>query len=528
MGKIAKKIKKSEGKRAVIYARYSSHNQREASIEQQISWCSDLAKRHDLSVLDVYSDKAISGRTDNRPSFQRMMADAKTGKFDYVLAWKSNRIGRNMLEAMINDSLLLEEGIRTIYVEEDFEDNAAGRFAQRNMMNVNQFYSEAMAEDVKRGMMDNASKCMVNGRTAYGYRKGKDGKYEIVPEQAEIIREIFNRVLDGWMHRDIMNDLNARGIKNRDGNIWQRTTFDKMLRNEQYIGVYKFSGIRTEGGIPAILDRETFEEVQTILTTKKNPRGRQRNTADYMLTGKLFCGLCGKPMVGICGTSRSGERHYYYLCNGKKAHECDKRNERKEKIEQAVIDMVKEMILDDETVDWIIDGYQQFMETLRGQSAVNAMQAELGETEKAIGNLMKAIEMGIITDTTKARMMELEEKKKDLDARIRIEERLLMQLDPNQLRFSIEQFRDRNIDNRDYQKELINTFIKAVYVYDDRLKIVLNRGPGDDIEVPFEEIDSFEGEETSCVRINDTQPHQSVPVRTLTILNYGIVVIITY
>ena len=200
------------------------------------------------------------------------MSDAKTGKFDVVLAWKSNRMGRNMLEAMLNDSVLLEEGIRTVYVEEDFEDNAAGRFALRNMMNVNQFYSESMAEDVKRGMMDNAAKCMVNGRTPFGYRKGKDGKYEIVPDQAEIVKEIFDRVIDGWPHVDIMADLNARGIKNRDGNIWQRTTFDKMLRNEQYIGVYKFSGVRTEGGIPPILDREIFEEVQLLLTTKKNPR----------------------------------------------------------------------------------------------------------------------------------------------------------------------------------------------------------------------------------------------------------------
>ena len=129
----------------MIYARYSSNNQREASIEQQVEWCKGLAERYNLALIDVYADKAISGRTDNRPSFQRMMRDAETGLFDYVLAWKSNRMGRNMLEAMLNDATLQEEGVRTVYVEEDFEDNAAGRFALRNMMNVNQFYSEALA-----------------------------------------------------------------------------------------------------------------------------------------------------------------------------------------------------------------------------------------------------------------------------------------------------------------------------------------------------------------------------------------------
>lgn len=515
----------------MIYARYSSANQREASIEQQVEWCTALAERYQLQIIDTYADKAISGRSDNRPSFQRMMRDAKQEKFDYVLAWKSSRMGRNMLEAMINDAALREQGVTTIYVEEDFEDNAAGRFALRNMMNVNQFYSEALAEDVKRGMMDNAKKCMVNGKISFGFRKGSDGRYEIVPEEAEIIREIFNRIIDGWQQRDILDDLNLRGIRTHSGGEWQRQSFGTLLRNEQYIGVYSFGGVRIDGGIPAILDRETFEEVQMILTTKKNPRGRRRNVEDYLLTGKLFCGHCGKPMVGICGTSKTGERHYYYLCQGKHNKSgCSKKNERKERVEQAVIDAVKTIIMDDKTIDWIIDGYEKFMEDLRGQSAITAMEKELAETEKGIENLMRAIEMGIITDTTKARMMELEEKKKDLAARIRIESRMLKQIDPDRLRFMVECFRDNNINDRAYHKELINTFIKAVYVYDDRLKIVMNRGPNDDVEVPFEEIAAFEGDEegTSCVRINEDKAYQTKPVRTppIMIQPYGIVVVV--
>ena len=461
-----------------------------------------------------------------------MMRDAKQGKFDYVLAWKSNRMGRNMLEAMINDATLQEQGVKTVYVEEDFEDNAAGRFALRNMMNVNQFYSEALAEDVKRGMLDNAKKCMVNGSLTFGYRKGSDGRYEIDPKEAEIVREIFYRVIDGWQQSDILNDLNRRGIKTKRGNEWARASFGTLLRNEKYIGVYEFGEVRIEGGIPAILDRDTFQEVQTILTTKKNPRGRQRNVEDYMLTGKLFCGLCGKPMVGICGTSKTGERHYYYLCNGKKAHECEKKNERKEKIEQAVIDAVKKIIFDDKTIDWIMEGYQQFMESMRSHSTLTVMEKELADTEKAIDNLMRAIEMGIITDTTKGRMMELEEKKKDLEARIRIESRMLIQIAPDRLRVGIEVFRDRNINDKAYHKELINTFIKAVYVFDDRLKIVLNRGAWDDIEIPFDEIAASDGDDltTSCVRINENQPYQITPVRTptITLKEYGIVIVVSY
>lgn len=513
----------------MIYARFSSHSQREVSIDQQIEWCKDLADRNGLSIVWIYKDKAISGKTDNRPDFKKMMEEAGQGKFDYVLAWKSNRMGRNMLEAMLNDAALQDKGVRVIYVEEDFEDNAAGRFALRNMMNVNQFYSEAMAEDIKRGLMDNAKKGMVNGRTTYGYIRGKDGRYEVVEDQAQIIREIYNRVLEGWQNIDIIQDLNNRGIKNRDGKEWKRTSFDKLLKNEQYIGVYRYADIRIENGMPAILDRVTFEAVQRRLSTKGNPRWRRKNVNDYMLTGKLFCGHCGKPMIGICGTSRSGERHFYYMCQGKHQHICDKKNERQETIEAAVVEAVKKIIMDDETIEWLVQGYQEFVESMRGQSSALALEKELDDTEKAISNLMKAIEMGIITETTKERLIELEEKKKDLTDKVKIEKAMLRELDSCHLRFALERFRDKNINSREYQKELINTFIKAIYVYDGTLKIVFNRGKTDNIEIPLKDIQEAGENDTADVRTDATKPHQTNTVRTNVIFrNYGIVVVVPY
>lgn len=145
-----KRINTNSAARAVIYARYSSANQRDCSIEQQVEKCRELAAREGVTVIEIYADRAVSGKTDRRPNFQRMMKDASLRQFDVVLAWKSNRMGRNMLQAMMNEEQLRSNGIRTIYAEEDFDDTAAGRFALRNMMNVNQFYSENMAEDISR------------------------------------------------------------------------------------------------------------------------------------------------------------------------------------------------------------------------------------------------------------------------------------------------------------------------------------------------------------------------------------------
>ena len=177
---MARKKNIAAGQNAVIYARYSSHNQREVSIEQQVRECMKHAAELGLHVVGTYEDRAISGKTDKRPNFQRMMRDAEKGKFQAVVAWKSNRIGRNMLQAMVNEAKLEDCGVKVFYAEEDFDDTAAGRFALRNMMNVNQFYSENMAEDITRGLYDNASKCMANGRQPLGYKRGEDGRVVLV------------------------------------------------------------------------------------------------------------------------------------------------------------------------------------------------------------------------------------------------------------------------------------------------------------------------------------------------------------
>ena len=227
---MAKRITKEPlGGNAVIYARYSSHNQRDVSIEQQYAACEKFAAEKGYTVIEHYADRAISGRTDNRPSFQRMMKDAHGGSFDFVISWKSNRMGRNMMQAMVNEAKLADLGIRCLYVEEDFDDTAAGRFSLRTMMNVNQFYTENLAEDVRRGMMDNARKCKVNNKPPLGYRRGADGRYEIYEPDAAIVREIFCRLLDGWSIMDLMTDLNRRGIKTSRGNEWSVQSFQHIL-----------------------------------------------------------------------------------------------------------------------------------------------------------------------------------------------------------------------------------------------------------------------------------------------------------
>lgn len=271
-------------KRGVIYARYSSHAQKDASIEQQVEECLKFARDEGITIVETYADRAISGKTDRRPNFQKMMKDAEKGGFSYVVAWKSNRMGRNMLQAMLNEERLNEMGIRVLYTEEDFDDSAAGRFALRSMMNVNQFYSENMAEDIRRGLRDNAENCKVtNGTLPFGYRKTPELKYELDEPKDAIVREIFSRAACGEPFVDIAADLNARGIRTSRGNAWGKNSFHVLLTNERYTGTYIYGDIRVPGGIPRIVSDELFYKVQEVLKTKKNPQGRHRVNGDYTL-----------------------------------------------------------------------------------------------------------------------------------------------------------------------------------------------------------------------------------------------------
>lgn len=476
------------GEDGVLYGRYSSHSQRDVSIEQQFKKGMDHAAELGINIIATYADRAVSGRTDKRSDFQRMMRDAAKGKYRYVIAWKSNRMGRNMMESMVNEAKLNSMGIRVIYTEEDFDDSAAGRFAARSMMNVNQFYSDAMSEDIRRGLEDNASKCMVNGSLGFGFKKGEDGRYALDPPKDTIVREIFGRVACGEAFVDISNDLNARGIKTSKGKAWNKNSFHTMLTNERYRGVYIYGDVRVEGGVPRIVSDELFYRVGEILKTKKNPQGRHRVNGDYLLTGKLFCGHCNSPMTGISGTSKTGAMHYYYICHKRRNEKtCSKENVRREKIELAVATAIREYALQDEVIEWIADSTVAYHKRQEESSHISILEGELAEVRLSIKNLMKAIEMGIITDTTKGRLLELESEQARLSARIAAERTDIITISKDDIIAGLEMFRDGDVTDKRYQAKLFDTFLVSVHVYDKDLRITFSfTGKKNTVSVPLD------------------------------------------
>lgn len=458
---------------AAIYARYSSSSQNDASIEQQIAECTEYAVANNLAIAATFEDRAMTGRNDRRPGFQRMIRAAERHEFQVLITYKSNRLARNMLDALRYENRLDKAGVKVVYCKENFGDNAAGRLALRMMMSLNEFYSDNLSEDVKRGMIDGAQKCQVVGAIPYGYKKGDDGRFAIDDATAPIVEEIFERILNGEAYMDIARSLNARGMKTAQGKPWGKGSFHGILQNERYTGTYLFKDIRIEGGMPQIITREVFNAVQEIRKERNAFSGRHRSNNDFLLTGKLFCGKCLSPMVGISGRGRHGDVHYYYSCNGKRLGKiCDKKNVRKDFIEEEVTRAVLAVVLKDDMLEWIADTIMDMAEKQKKASKLGYYESLLSTTKKQIANIVRAVEMGIISDEFKERMAQLQVDKQNLQGKIAIEKMNLLQVDREHVVHYLRLVRDGNPTDPAFQKRIIRDFIRAVYLYDGYFKLV--------------------------------------------------------
>lgn len=151
--------------KAVIYARYSSDNQREASIEGQIRECTAFAEKNGITVLRHYIDRAISAKTDNRPEFQNMIKDSNKKLFDMIIVWKLDRFARNRYDSARYKAQLKRNGIKVVSATEVISDGAEGIILESMLEGFAEYYSVDLSEKVVRGMTDNTLKCMFNGGT---------------------------------------------------------------------------------------------------------------------------------------------------------------------------------------------------------------------------------------------------------------------------------------------------------------------------------------------------------------------------
>ena len=249
---------------AVIYARYSSDSQREASIEGQLRDCKDYAEKNGITVVSTYIDRAYSAKTDDRPDFQRMIKDSGKKIFDVVLVWKLDRFARNRFDAVNYKYQLEKNGVHLVSAMEPISQGPEGIMVESMLIGMAEYYSAELALKVARGERENALQCKYNGGVVpLGFTIGKEDRlYHIDPETAPIVQEIFTRYADGEPAEKIAASLNERGLRTRTGKPFVKNSFFQIFRNRRYIGEYRYKDIVTPGGIPAIVDQDLFDRVQ--------------------------------------------------------------------------------------------------------------------------------------------------------------------------------------------------------------------------------------------------------------------------
>ena len=490
-------VKKAKGEPilAVVYARYSSHSQTDQSIEGQLAAAKQYAATKGYTIIKEYCDRAISGRTDNRDSFQRMLADTDKKSFDVIIAWKVDRIGRNREDIAFNKHRCKKNGVRIEYVAETLTDGPESIILEGVLEAMAEYYSVQLSTNVKRGIRESAKKGLFHGGTIpLGY-KIVDKRYTIDPETAPIVAEIFKRYSEGQTEFEIIAWLNQKGVKTSRKQPFGKSSLLTILHNEKYIGIYRFEEIVHDDAIPPIVDHSTFEKVQELMKVNQRAPSHKWTYMDFILTEKLFCGHCGEPMIGVSGVSCNGNKYGYYDCRKHRKKQCNKKPARKDWIENVVIRRTVQLLHEEGLLEFIADKTFEFYQSQQqAQTERKVLEKSLADINKAINNIMGAIEQGIYNATTKTRLDELEQQKSDIAAQIAEHDLAAssLNLTREHILFFLEQFRDADMNDEASRKRLIQTFINSVFLYDDgTIKIVYNY-TGETNTVTLQEIDGVE------------------------------------
>lgn len=493
----AKRFIRNPGNTAICYYRYSSDAQRDASIAQQSDAAHEYAEKHEYHIIKEYSDHAYSGTRDDRPEFQLMLYEVEKLRPAYLILWKTDRLSRDRIDAVMAKKRLRECGVEIKYVAETIPDDD-----EATQILMESIY-EAMAasfivshrKNVMRGLTHNAQNALYNGIKILGYAGQPDQRYKIDDCTAPTVRRIFQEYAEGVPMQQICNNLNESGLRSNNGNKFTINSLRRILTNRAYIGEYKYSDVLIPDGMPRLIDDKTFQTVQAKLeSNKRGGKGAVKKLhpeiaiEDYFLTGKLYCGLCGETLQGISGTGKSGKLYYYYSCKNYRKHGCPLKNQRKELLEKIVLYTLHDLTHEPALRILIAEEcYSYYKRQNDDNGAYEAsIKSQLKDVETKLNNIMKAVESGIFNETTAERMNVLESQKSMLrDALLAEQNRKKYELQLS----DIVKFLDNligDVNDPDTRRKLLEVFIDKIYVYPDKVALTFHYTK-ERRELPFEE-----------------------------------------
>ena len=489
---------------AVAYCRFSSDLQREESIEAQTRAIEQYCKSNNITLLTVYADRAISGMSDQRPEFQRMIRDSAAKKFEMVVVHKLDRFARNRYDSAFYKNILKKNGVKLVSVLENLQDTPESVILESVIEGMNEYYSLNLSREVKKGLQENALACKVTGGPpALGYSVDRaTQKYVINAYEAEAVRMIFRLYLDGYSYTEIINELNRKGYRTRRGLPFAKNSLYEILRNERYVGTYIYvkdatknptgkyarhgkydpeAVIKIPGGMPQIISLEDFERVQAKMKERQHKAAKFSAKQDYLLSGKIYCGECDSPYAGNSRRPRPG--HPMYI-----SYKCTRRNQRnqlcknpeinRDKLEQLVLEKLSKVVFNPKVIPQLVKEYNAYIDNKSGSSMerLDALQNELRTVERKISNAVNLmIETG--SAAIKDKLRELEDSKEKLlfaisEAESALPQNRFSESEICRLFHAAEQqLKNGTLANR---RGVIDQYIDKVLIYPDRIEVYIN------------------------------------------------------
>jgi hypothetical protein len=347
--------------------------------------------------------------------------------------------------------------------------NLDGILLENVYIGLAEYYSAELSQKIRRGQQENRKKGLFcGGSIPYGY-KSVDRKLQIVEEEAEVVRYIFDQYAHGVYVSKIIETLTEKGVMH-DGEPFKQSCIYTLLRNEKYVGKYEYQNVEYPDIYPQIISQEIFAKVRAKIDANKV--GSRSTKTVYLLRSLLICGYCGKPICAETGTSHTGAKKHYYKCSGRKKYKngCIKTAIKKELLEEFVVDFILGELYQKERLSAAVDAIMYLQEQYaKNNPNLSILKKEKKQIDTALENLIRAIEQGIISATTKKRLQELEEQQTELERKILIEESKQAVL---LTREQIERYYRKVLALE--PERILNTLIKSIVLYNDKIEVYLN------------------------------------------------------
>lgn len=498
---------------AVGYCRYSSNAQREESIAAQKRAIGSYCAISGYEIVEWYCDEAVSGTTDKRPEFQRLISDIENHKVKTLIVHKLDRFSRNKKDTFNYMDLCEDCGVKLISVSEPIGNSPADKMMVTVLSGINEYYSLNLSGEVMKGMKENAYKCeSTGGPPPLGYDM-VNKKLVINEKEAEAVRLIYEMCAEGYGYGKIIDRLNLLGYRTKKGNKFAKNSLCDLITNEKYKGVYVFNKrsskakrdkkrnnhkykpdeeiIRIPGGCPAIVSEELWNKANSV--RKVTGKFKSNAKRQYLLTGMLVCGECGAKMHGNLRTSTKGHKYMTYRCNNRiNQHSCSKKEIRTEIVDDFVLDEIFKNFFTDATISKLTDAVNKHKSKIlssndRYQNVKEGLEADIKTRDVLIEALEETSSIAI-----SSRIKEIEEKIAASQSFIlNYKKAYRTKLTDDDIKAALEPLKERmkKAESIEQTKLILSHLIDKIVISDSKITLYLKFSVPQSEEEKAEEID---------------------------------------